>query len=86
MQPDITEEPAAALPDYARVPIAFEVRAVLDVAARKSRELENEMRRRRLAAAARLLGDVLSTDDKKEEDKDEEEDPLDHLVACIEQL
>ena len=65
----------------ARIP-----RPVLDVAARKSRELEDEMRRRRLAAAARLLGDVLSTDNKKVEDKDEEEDPLDHLVACIEQL
>lgn len=29
---DVREEPAAALPDFARIPISFEVRSVLDVA------------------------------------------------------
>ncbi|KAL2131659.1 hypothetical protein VTI74DRAFT_4755 [Chaetomium olivicolor] len=56
----------------ARIP-----RRVLDVAARKSREMEEGVKARRLRAAARLLEDVLRTG---------EEDQLDHLVSSIEQL
>ncbi|KAI0007490.1 muts domain V-domain-containing protein [Xylariaceae sp. FL0662B] len=55
----------------ARIP-----RKVLDVAARKSRELEDEMKSRRLGGAARLLTDVL----------ERSPDQLDHLVSSIEQL
>ncbi|RYP22876.1 hypothetical protein DL765_001472 [Monosporascus sp. GIB2] len=68
----------------ARIP-----RNVLDVAARKSRELEDEMRRRRLAGAARLLADVLGGGGTSAEDGGSDEDgadQLDHLVASIEQL
>lgn len=65
----------------ARVP-----RPVLDVAARKSRELEDEMRRRRLAGAARLLEDVLSGGDGDGGGDGNDEDQLEHLVSCIEQL
>ncbi|RYP79905.1 hypothetical protein DL769_002738 [Monosporascus sp. CRB-8-3] len=67
----------------ARIP-----RKVLDVAARKSRELEDEMRRRRLAGAARLLADVLGGGGTPAKDGGDEAgtDQLDHLVASIEQL
>jgi len=56
----------------ARIP-----RKVLDVAARKSREMEEEVKVRRLRGAARLLEDVLRTGDP---------DQLEHLVSGIEQL
>ncbi|RYO98610.1 hypothetical protein DL763_002140 [Monosporascus cannonballus] len=68
----------------ARIP-----RNVLDVAARKSRELEDEMRRRRLVGATRLLADVLGGGGNLAEDGGSDEDgadQLDHLVASIEQL
>jgi DNA mismatch repair protein MSH3 len=55
----------------ARVP-----RKVLDVAALKSREMEDEVRLRRLGGVARLMGDVLGGD----------ADQLDHLISGIEQL
>ncbi|KAI1264279.1 muts domain V-domain-containing protein [Xylariaceae sp. FL1019] len=55
----------------ARIP-----RRVLDIASRKSRELEGEMRTRRLGGATRLLTDVLAGD----------QDQLDHLISSIEQL
>ncbi|KAI1083003.1 muts domain V-domain-containing protein [Whalleya microplaca] len=55
----------------ARIP-----RKVLDVAAKKSRELEEEIKSRRLGGAARLLADVLGRSP----------DQLDHLVSSIEQL
>ncbi|CAJ2501242.1 Uu.00g040950.m01.CDS01 [Anthostomella pinea] len=55
----------------ARIP-----RKVLDVASKKSRELEEEMKLRRLGGAARLLMDVLGHGP----------DQLDHLIASIEQL
>ncbi|KAI0183090.1 muts domain V-domain-containing protein [Xylaria flabelliformis] len=55
----------------ARIP-----RRVLDVAAKKSRELEDEIKRRRLGGAVRLLADVLGNDSEQ----------LDHLVSSIEQL
>ncbi|KAI0596613.1 DNA mismatch repair protein msh3 [Biscogniauxia sp. FL1348] len=55
----------------ARIP-----RKVLDVAARKSRELEDEIKKRRLAGAAKLLADVL----------EHGPDQLDNLISSIEQL
>ncbi|ORY66074.1 DNA mismatch repair protein MSH3 [Pseudomassariella vexata] len=55
----------------ARIP-----RKVLDVAAKKSRELEDEVKMRRLNGAAALLGDVLRNG----------HDQLDHLISSIEQL
>ncbi|KAI1651915.1 muts domain V-domain-containing protein [Daldinia loculata] len=55
----------------ARIP-----RKVLDVAARKSRELEEMIKIRRLNGATRLLADVLGNGP----------DQLDHLVSSIEQL
>ncbi|KAI0394829.1 muts domain V-domain-containing protein [Xylariaceae sp. FL0594] len=55
----------------ARIP-----RRVLDVAAQKSHELEDETKARRLGGAAKLLGDVLRGQDGQ----------LDHLVSSIEQL
>ncbi|KXJ96037.1 DNA mismatch repair protein msh3 [Microdochium bolleyi] len=55
----------------ARIP-----RKVLDVAARKSHDLEHEIKKRRLAGTVRLLAKVL-------EDGPE---GLDHLVASVEQL
>ncbi|KAI1384944.1 muts domain V-domain-containing protein [Hypoxylon trugodes] len=55
----------------ARIP-----RKVLDVAAKKSRELEDTIKIRRLNGAARLLVDVLG----------DNSDQLDHLVSSIEQL
>ncbi|KAL2157037.1 hypothetical protein VTH06DRAFT_7941 [Thermothelomyces fergusii] len=74
----------------ARIP-----RRVLDVAARKSRELEEAVTARRLRGAARLLGDVLLHGDgepgRGDGDGDgdgdgEHESPLDQLVSSIEQL
>lgn len=56
----------------ARIP-----RKVLEVAARKSRELEDEVKRRRLRGAALLMADVLSG---------KGEDQLEQLVSGIEQL
>ncbi|KAK0731806.1 muts domain V-domain-containing protein [Lasiosphaeris hirsuta] len=56
----------------ARIP-----RKVLDVAAGKSRELEDEVKMRRLRGAARLLGDVVGSGGV---------DQLDHLISSIEQL
>jgi len=55
----------------ARIP-----RRVLDVAAQKSRELEDEMKGRRLGSAAKLLTDVLGG----------QHDQLEHLMSSIEQL
>ncbi|KAI0442269.1 muts domain V-domain-containing protein [Xylaria telfairii] len=55
----------------ARIP-----RRVLDVAAKKSRELEDEIKKRRLGGAMRLLADVLGNDAEQ----------LDHLVSSIDQL
>ncbi|KAK9415292.1 putative DNA mismatch repair protein [Seiridium unicorne] len=55
----------------ARIP-----RKVLDVAAKKSKELEDEIRMRRLNGTARLLVDVLQTGS----------DQMDHLISSIEQL
>ncbi|KAI1118963.1 muts domain V-domain-containing protein [Nemania sp. NC0429] len=55
----------------ARIP-----RRVIDVAAKKSQELEDEIKKRRLGGAARLLTDVLGNSP----------DQLDHLVSSIEQL
>ncbi|KAL7629543.1 Mismatch repair protein msh3 [Parahypoxylon ruwenzoriense] len=55
----------------ARIP-----RKVLDVAARKSRELEEETKIRRLNGATRLLADVLQNDPSQ----------LDHLISSIDQL
>ncbi|KAI1846688.1 hypothetical protein JX265_009009 [Neoarthrinium moseri] len=55
----------------ARIP-----RKVLDVAARKSRELEDEIKMRRLGGAARLLLDVLQDGPGQ----------LDHLISSVEQL
>ncbi|KAL1879919.1 hypothetical protein VTK73DRAFT_6615 [Phialemonium thermophilum] len=59
----------------ARIP-----RKVLDVAARKSRELEEEVKRRRLVGVARLMGDVLGGDSGGGADQ------LDQLISSIEQL
>ncbi|KAK8089009.1 DNA mismatch repair protein Msh3 [Apiospora hydei] len=50
---------------------------VMDVAAKKSRELENEVAKRRLHGTVRLLADVLQSDG---------DDQLDQLVSSIEQL
>ncbi|KAI1178776.1 muts domain V-domain-containing protein [Nemania sp. FL0916] len=55
----------------ARIP-----RRVLDVAAKKSQELEDEMKKRRLGGAARLLSNVLGNNS----------DQLEHLLSSIEQL
>ncbi|UKZ77439.1 Mismatch repair protein msh3 [Trichoderma virens FT-333] len=55
----------------ARIP-----KKVLDVAADKSKELENEMRRRRLQGAYRTLAHVIESSP----------DQLDHLISSIEQL
>ncbi|TFB05824.1 DNA mismatch repair protein MSH3 [Trichoderma ghanense] len=55
----------------ARIP-----KKVLDVAAEKSKQLENEMRRRRLQGACRTLAHVLESGP----------DQLDHLTSSIEQL
>ncbi|KAI1356349.1 muts domain V-domain-containing protein [Xylaria sp. FL0043] len=55
----------------ARIP-----RRVLDVAAKKSRQLEDETKKRRLCGAGRLLADVLGNGS----------DQLEHLVSSIEQL
>jgi DNA mismatch repair protein MSH3 len=55
----------------ARIP-----RKVLDMAAKKSKELEDQIRIRRLNGAARMLADVLETDSGQ----------LDHLISSIEQL
>lgn len=57
----------------ARIP-----RRVLEVAARKSRELEDEIRARRLQGAAALLGDILKGQTA--------EDQLDQLISGVEQL
>ena len=56
----------------ARIP-----RRVLDVAAHKSRAMEDDMKMRRLRGAARLLGDVVQGGGA---------DQLDHLISSIEQL
>ncbi|KAK7951375.1 MutS domain V [Apiospora aurea] len=50
---------------------------VMDVAAKKSRELENEVAKRRLHGTVRLLADVLQSHG---------DDQLDQLVSSIEQL
>ncbi|KAI1430040.1 muts domain V-domain-containing protein [Xylaria sp. FL1777] len=55
----------------ARIP-----RRVLDVAAKKSQQLEDEIKKRRLGGATNLLAEVLSNG----------LDQLDHLVSSIEQL
>ncbi|KAI1333187.1 muts domain V-domain-containing protein [Xylariaceae sp. FL0255] len=55
----------------ARIP-----RRVLDVAAQKSKELEDEMKKRRLGGATRLLEDVLSSGG----------DQLEHFISSVEQL
>ncbi|KAL1839529.1 hypothetical protein VTJ49DRAFT_1431 [Mycothermus thermophilus] len=62
----------------ARIP-----RRVLDVAARKSREMEEAVKARRLQGAARLLEDVLRTAQKQSEGVDEQ---LEHLISSVEQL
>jgi DNA mismatch repair protein MSH3 len=59
----------------ARIP-----RRVLDVAARKSREMEEGVKARRLRGAARLLEGVVRGGDGCGEEQ------LDHLVSSIEQL
>ncbi|KAK0632407.1 muts domain V-domain-containing protein [Immersiella caudata] len=51
-------------------------RKVLDVAAQKSREMEEDIKVRRLQGATRLLSDVLQGD----------QDQMDHLISSIEQL
>ncbi|KAJ4296114.1 Mismatch repair protein msh3 [Collariella sp. IMI 366227] len=60
----------------ARIP-----RRVLDVAAHKSREMEEGVKARRLRGAARLLGDILRSGEVREG-----EDQLEHLASSIEQL
>ncbi|KAI1299117.1 muts domain V-domain-containing protein [Xylaria venustula] len=55
----------------ARIP-----RRVLDVAAKKSQQLEDELKKRRLVGSTRLLMDVLSNGS----------DQLEHLASSIEQL
>ncbi|KAI8635464.1 muts domain V-domain-containing protein [Xylariaceae sp. FL1651] len=55
----------------ARIP-----RRILDVAAKKSRELEDEMKKRRLGGVVKLLADILVNGP----------DQLDHLISGIEQL
>lgn len=57
----------------ARIP-----RKVLDIAARKSRELEDEMKKRRLRGAAALMAEILSGQGG--------EDQLESLISGIEQL
>lgn len=57
----------------ARIP-----RKVLDIAARKSRELEDEMKKRRLRGAAALMAEVLSGQGG--------EDQMESLISGIEQL
>ncbi|CAK7210882.1 Mismatch repair protein msh3 [Sporothrix bragantina] len=52
---------------------------VLEVAAQKSREMEEDVRARRLRAAARLAAQVL-------DDTTASADQLDHLISSIEQL
>ncbi|KAK7747739.1 Mismatch repair protein msh3 [Diatrype stigma] len=66
-------------------------RKVLEVAAHKSRELEDEMRRRRLASTARLLVKVLSGGSGRSSDGGtdgaaDDSDQLAHLISSIEQL
>lgn len=56
----------------ARIP-----RKVIDLAAEKSKELEDDMRKRRLQGAYKALADVLARTDT---------DRVDHLATCIEQL
>ncbi|KAK4157840.1 muts domain V-domain-containing protein [Chaetomidium leptoderma] len=56
-------------------------RRVLDVAARKSREMEEAVKARRLQGAVRLLGGIV-----KGGSGGDEENQLDHLVSSIEQL
>ncbi|KAF3762549.1 hypothetical protein M406DRAFT_341754 [Cryphonectria parasitica EP155] len=58
----------------ARIP-----RRVLDVAAKKSRELEEDVKARRLRSTAALLGDVLSGQEAAE-------DKVEELISGIEQL
>jgi DNA mismatch repair protein MSH3 len=58
-------------------------RAVLDVAAHKSREMEEGVRARRLRGAARLLADVVAGGGDGGGDGEEQ---LEHLVSGIEQL
>ncbi|GAB1310829.1 Mismatch repair protein msh3 [Madurella fahalii] len=68
----------------ARIP-----RRVLDVAARKSHEMEEGVKARRLRGAARLLGDVLLLQNAAEGGGGGEEamdQQLDHLISSIEQL
>lgn len=75
----------------ARIP-----RSVLDVAAHKSREMEEGVKARRLRGAARLLGDVLSSETVatateggeggEEGEGHSEADQLEHLISSIEQL
>jgi DNA mismatch repair protein MSH3 len=69
----------------ARIP-----RRVLDVAARKSREMEEGVKARRLRGAARLLEDVVARAGAGAEavdgGDDGGEDQLEHLVSSIEQL
>ncbi|KAH6650275.1 DNA mismatch repair protein MSH3 [Chaetomium tenue] len=66
----------------ARIP-----RRVLDVAARKSREMEEGVKARRLRGAVRLLEDVVAGGgDNGGGGGDDGEDQLEHLVASIEQL
>ncbi|KAG7132105.1 DNA mismatch repair protein MSH3 like [Verticillium longisporum] len=60
----------------ARIP-----RKVINVAARKSRELERDMRIRRLQGAGRLLSDLFTTGNEVDA-----ADQLDHLISSIEQL
>ncbi|KAL8404256.1 hypothetical protein RB594_009207 [Gaeumannomyces avenae] len=59
----------------ARIP-----RKILDVAARKSRHMEDEVKMRRLRGAARLLNDVCHGRGGVDMDQ------LDHLISSIEQL
>ncbi|KAM7206589.1 muts domain V domain containing protein [Rhypophila sp. PSN 637] len=70
----------------ARIP-----KKVTDVAARKSRLLEEEVTAKRLQGAARLMVDVLGgmsmdVDGAGGEDEDQDQDQLDHLISAIEQL
>ncbi|AEO53880.1 hypothetical protein MYCTH_2295777 [Thermothelomyces thermophilus ATCC 42464] len=67
----------------ARIP-----RRVLDVAARKSREMEEGVKARRLQGAVRLLQDVMlkGAGDDHDGGDGEQESQLDQLVSSIEQL
>ncbi|KAM0332405.1 hypothetical protein ACHAQA_002685 [Verticillium albo-atrum] len=60
----------------ARIP-----RKVINVAARKSREMERDMRIRRLQGTARLVSEVFAA-----EDEATAAEQLDHLISSIEQL